>query len=177
MNITQIKHVFITILCVTLTASAVEYKTLKQGETIVTDPNSLIEITAYGSSTLGTLDMQLVDNTPISLSIKSYIAITSGSGSSVSTGVATDSKLGSIVTGVKAITATNTWITVKITPAEATSPTQPSNVAVIPNDANGQYQVILESSVDMVTWNAVNPGNFGGSTPSRFFRTRIVKLP
>ena len=51
--------------------------------------------------------------------------------------------------------------------------TVPSNVAVIPNDANGRFEVMLESSVDLVTWNAANPGTFGGDTRRRFFRTRI----
>ena len=50
-----------------------------------------------------------------------------------------------------------------------------SQVAVIPNDPNGQFEVILESSVDLVTWNVANPGTFGGDTPRRFFRTRIVR--
>ena len=56
-----------------------------------------------------------------------------------------------------------------------TSPSAPSNVAVIPNDPNGQFEVILESSVDLVTWTPINPGTFGGDTPRRFFRTRIVR--
>ena len=50
-----------------------------------------------------------------------------------------------------------------------------SQVAVIPNDPNGQFEVILESSVDLVTWNVAKPGTFGGDTPRRFFRTRIVR--
>ena len=54
-------------------------------------------------------------------------------------------------------------------------PNVSSQVAVIPNDANGQFEVILESSVDLVTWNVANPGTFGGDTPRRFFRTRIVR--
>lgn len=58
-------------------------------------------------------------------------------------------------------------------PANAT----PANAVVIPEDASGQYQVILESSTDLITWTAANPGNYGGSTEKRFFRTRIVKLP
>ena len=57
----------------------------------------------------------------------------------------------------------------------ATNPSTPSNVAVIPNDANEQFEVILESSVDLVTWTPTNPGTFGGDTPRRFFRTRIVR--
>lgn len=51
----------------------------------------------------------------------------------------------------------------------------PTNAAVIPEDANGQFQVILESSTDTITWSPAMPGSYGGSTQKRFFRTRIVK--
>jgi hypothetical protein len=51
----------------------------------------------------------------------------------------------------------------------------PSNAAVIPADANGTFTVILESSTDLITWTAANPGDYSGNTEKRFFRTRIVK--
>ena len=51
----------------------------------------------------------------------------------------------------------------------------PSNAAVIPVDANGTFTVILESSTDLITWTAANPGDYSGNTTKRFFRTRIVK--
>jgi hypothetical protein len=51
----------------------------------------------------------------------------------------------------------------------------PSNAAVIPEDANGTFTVILESSTDLITWTAANPGDYSGNTVKRFFRTRIVK--
>jgi hypothetical protein len=57
----------------------------------------------------------------------------------------------------------------------ASPSTTPSNAAVIPEDANGQYQVLLESSTDMVTWTPANPGTYSGNVQKRFFRTRIVK--
>lgn len=57
----------------------------------------------------------------------------------------------------------------------ATPSTTPSNAAVIPEDAIGQYQVLLESSTDMVTWTPANPGTYSGNVEKRFFRTRIVK--
>jgi hypothetical protein len=51
----------------------------------------------------------------------------------------------------------------------------PSNAAVIPEDASGTFSVILESSTDLITWTAANPGDYAGNTVKRFFRTRIVK--
>ena len=65
--------------------------------------------------------------------------------------------------------------TFKITKSESDLGVVASNVAVIPNDANGQFEVVLESSVDLVTWTPANPGTFGGDTPRRFFRTRILR--
>ncbi len=50
-----------------------------------------------------------------------------------------------------------------------------SGSVVIPQDPAGSYQVILESSADLITWTPVAPGTFSGSTAQRFFRTRIVK--
>ena len=65
--------------------------------------------------------------------------------------------------------------TFSITRANAIPTVTPANAVVIPNDANGNYQVILESSTDMITWTAANPGTYSGSTQKRFFRTRVVK--
>ncbi len=50
----------------------------------------------------------------------------------------------------------------------------PSNAVVIPADAAGGVQIILESSTDMVTWTAATPGTYGSSTQKRFFRVRAV---
>lgn len=63
-----------------------------------------------------------------------------------------------------------------ITRANSAANVLPANAVVIPEDAGGQYQVILESSTDLLNWAVANPGTYGGSTPKRFFRTRIVKL-
>jgi hypothetical protein len=65
-------------------------------------------------------------------------------------------------------------ITVEVTRPASPSVT-PSNAAVIPVDANGTFTVILESSTDLITWTAANPGDYSGNTVKRFFRTRIVK--
>jgi hypothetical protein len=65
-------------------------------------------------------------------------------------------------------------ITLEVTRPASPSVT-PSNAAVIPVDANGTFTVILESSTDLITWTAANPGDYSGNTVKRFFRTRIVK--
>lgn len=70
---------------------------------------------------------------------------------------------------------TKTAVTFGITRANAVPLVTPANAVVIPNDAAGTFQVILESSTDMITWTAANPGTYSGTTQQRFFRTRIVK--
>jgi hypothetical protein len=50
----------------------------------------------------------------------------------------------------------------------------PSNSVVIPTDATGDVEIILESSVDLVSWTAATAGTYGSSTEKRFFRVRAV---
>ena len=47
--------------------------------------------------------------------------------------------------------------------------------ASIPQEAGAKFDVILESSSDLVNWLAVNPGEYTGTETNRFFRTRIVR--
>jgi hypothetical protein len=49
--------------------------------------------------------------------------------------------------------------------------------ASIPQEAGTTWDVILESSSDLVNWTLANPGEYTGTGPKRFFRTRIVKKP
>ena len=50
-----------------------------------------------------------------------------------------------------------------------------SSAAAIPQEPGTTWQVILESSSDLVNWTAVNPGDYSADTPQRYFRTRMVK--
>jgi hypothetical protein len=49
--------------------------------------------------------------------------------------------------------------------------------ASIPQEGGTSWDVILESSSDLVNWTPANPGEYSGTEPKRFFRTRIVKKP
>ncbi len=53
------------------------------------------------------------------------------------------------------------------------SPATSSSV-VIPEDASGPVNILVESSTDLVTWVAANPGSYGATTTRRFFRVRAV---
>jgi hypothetical protein len=51
----------------------------------------------------------------------------------------------------------------------------PANVIVIPDDGNGDHEVFLESSPDLVTWTNTLPGTFNSRGANRFFRVRVRK--
>jgi hypothetical protein len=51
----------------------------------------------------------------------------------------------------------------------------PSCSVVIPNDAGGPVNVILESSTDLINWTAANPGTYGTTSSNRFFRVRAQR--
>jgi hypothetical protein len=51
----------------------------------------------------------------------------------------------------------------------------PTSSVVIPANASGPVSIVLESSVDMVTWTLAQPGSYGASTEKRFFRIRAVQ--
>src|SRR5688572_19752089 len=141
MNTQRIRHIVVALsFAISLSASAAQYKMLSaafdsSNAIAITNPTDVVEVTAFGRMSSGNLSLKFSSNETTTLRLDD------------------DSQKGTIVSGVKSITANGTWVVLKITPAESTTPAQPSNVAVIPSDANGQYQVILESSVDMVTWN------------------------
>jgi len=158
----------------TASAIATEYFTLAvpagttenpQAKTQPIDPSDVIQIVGAGGGTTSNIFVivRMSDGTEVFLPRK-------------------DRSLNNepIITGVESISISSRdnisrYVTWKVISTGAANAPTPSNVAVIPNDAEGDFEVVLESSVDLVTWTAANPGTFGGDTPRRFFRTRIVR--
>jgi hypothetical protein len=67
---------------------------------------------------------------------------------------------------------------VTLTITTPSNPTMiPANCVVIPTDATGPVQILLESSPDLVNWTGALPGTYGASSTSRFFRVRAVATP
>jgi hypothetical protein len=58
-------------------------------------------------------------------------------------------------------------------PANTGPSASPSSV-VIPSDANGDVEVRLEQSEDLVNWTDAAPGTYSASADKRFFRVRII---
>jgi len=65
-------------------------------------------------------------------------------------------------------------VTFRLKDNTSTTETVPTSAVVIPSDATGPVNIILESSSDLVTWTQANPGTYGSSTSKRFFRVRAV---
>lgn len=61
----------------------------------------------------------------------------------------------------------------EILPLQA--PVQPSTAVVIPSDATGPVEIVLESSPDLISWFAAQPGMYGATATNRFFRVRAVR--
>ena len=61
-----------------------------------------------------------------------------------------------------------------VTPSTNSLPITPVNSVVIPSDATGNVEIILESSSDMVNWIPSQAGTYGGTYSNRFFRVRAL---
>ena len=79
---------------------------------------------------------------------------------------------------IRGSSSANTIVTYRIIDSVAVgSPTTnyiPASAVVIPADSTGSVRIILESSVDLITWTEAEPGTYGSSTSKRFFRVRAV---
>jgi hypothetical protein len=59
--------------------------------------------------------------------------------------------------------------------ASSVSSLIPSSSIVVPSNAIGDVDVLLEQSNDMITWTQCLPGTYNASTQKRFFRVRAVE--
>ena len=66
-------------------------------------------------------------------------------------------------------------MTLKITPANEIGATPAGAVLVLPENSTGDYDVVIESSDDLVNWDTVITQVVDGTTSPNFFRARIIK--
>lgn len=71
--------------------------------------------------------------------------------------------------------APNTSVTLKITPPNEIGITPPGAVLVLPQNSTGNYDVIIESSGDLVNWTTLTTHSVNVATAQNFFRARIIK--
>jgi hypothetical protein len=92
---------------------------------------------------------------------------------------------GYLVSGEMATGATNVFLSPSgggigivtltvLTPSTNSVSVTPVNSVVIPSDATGPVQIVLESSSDLVNWTSSLPGTYGSTYSNRFFRVRAI---
>ena len=81
---------------------------------------------------------------------------------------------GHILTSLVGISARGV-VTIKITRANELNAVQPTSVLVIPENATGNYDIVVETSDDTATWTPFHSQTVLANDPKRFFRTRIVR--
>ena len=54
-------------------------------------------------------------------------------------------------------------------------PFTPAGAVLVPADSSGPVRVIMESSTNLVQWNAALPGTYGTTSQSQYFRVRAER--
>ncbi len=179
------KHALSLILaaCLTLPISALEYVTLSNSQkTLNVASSSRVEVVGF-TNWLGSnsADMLMLEFTLASGDVVTGPLIAARADSSAIFPVTV---IGQKFTNVAQLRVyryneqadlENGAVTLKITPAAEIDSAGPKTVLVIPEGSTGDYDVLIESSGDMVTWTPMHSQTVSGSGPQHFFRTRIIK--
>jgi hypothetical protein len=145
-----------------MSASAVEFKTLvaRPNQTVALDvlPTDIVTIVAK-SNNQGGISLKLPDDYTFGVS---------------------DLPGEQTFTGIKQIQVISAngslyYASFKIVPKEEATAVGPTSVLVLPENAQGNYDLMVESSSDMVTWTTFYSQSVQSNTTSRMFRVRIVK--
>ena len=150
-------------LALAASAGAVEYVTLRPGQSRALQPTDLVEFTI--ARTLNNFAAQ----------VTVVFADDSSDVFQVAPGTATYVIRFSL-TGIKNVSVQEQGLlTLKITPASEITAVGPTNVLVIPENSEGNFNIIMESSGDMVTWNPFFSQMVDSESAANCFRVRIVK--
>ena len=148
--------------------SAVEYSYLTPADTISLNDGDVLEVLGGDHEQDGDdLTLTLPDGTVVHIG-RFYLGLRAGGNSTMGMGNRTFVGPCTITTNIK-------YVSYKLTRAsELAQSSTPVNTVVIPTDANGNVEIILESSTDLVNWTAASPGEYSSATQNRFFRVRAV---
>jgi len=95
------------------------------------------------------------------------------------TSISMENGIGNIITGVTSIhvstSAAGFYVLFEITSPNGFNAVQPTSVLVIPENATGNYDIVVETSDDTATWTPFHSQTVLATDPKRFFRTRIVR--
>ena len=144
-------------------AGAVEFITLFPNETKDLDPTSLIEITARNNNSASS----------------GHFTIFKGESAYQEINVIdSQDRALLIATGITRVATSNvTVVTLKITPASEVNAIGPTTVLVLPENSSGNYDIVLDSSNDLVNWTTFHSQTVTAPAADNFYRARIVKTP
>ncbi len=166
MNLPKVPSLIISALALlTFHASAVEYVTLRGSTQVVNlDPKDIVEIVSvpvwsYASPpNFAQLEVAYID---VKFDGSDAFQLL-------------ETARGHILTSLVGISAQGV-VTIKITRANELNAVQPTSVLVIPENATGNYDIVVETSDDTATWTPFHSQTVLATDPKRFFRTRIVR--
>jgi len=150
-------------------ASAVEYAFLNSTKpSIKLDPTDIVEIVGHSNTTKegsinfegwGSIQLGQIHSDRSNVGFSTYWPIS-----------------GTIITGATEakISPNAGAVTLKITKASEINKVGPTSVLVLPENARGNYDLIVESSSDSVTWTPFHSQAVQSDTVKRLFRVRIV---
>ena len=157
------------------TVQAVEYASLtptNSSKTVAaTDLVEIVGCSNIRSSGALPLTLTFSDGTEVNVNLGGYRR------DGVNSGTAFATTLGQKYTGLTTIRskASTDVITLKITSASEINAVTPSSVLVLPENSTGDFDVIIESSSDLVSWLPFFSQTVNSQTARRFFRTRVVR--
>ena len=171
------KRIFAVILAAlsVSTVQAVEYVSLtptNSSKTVAaTDLVEIVGCSNIRSSGVLPLTLTFSDGTEVNVALGGYRR------DGVNSGTAFATTLGQKYTGLTTIRskASTDVITLKITSASEINAVTPSSVLVLPENSTGDFDVIIESSSDLVSWLPFFSQTVNSQTARRFFRTRVVR--
>jgi hypothetical protein len=83
---------------------------------------------------------------------------------------------GNTYTGITRVEITGPGLmTIKITRAAEINAVGPTSMLIIPENATGNYDIVVESSEDLNRWSPFHSQTVSSFSADRFFRARIVK--
>jgi len=154
-------------------ASAVEYVKVTSGKPVITNPNDLIELVGF------TRGLDIENNTP-KIDFEGwgpYYLASIQRRYERNVGyhyMSTPVPIGDKFVGVTKVSIFHAAATLKITKASEINKVGPTSVLVLPENATGNYDLIVESSSDSVTWTPFHSQAVQSDTAKRLFRVRIV---
>ena len=159
---------FLTLLSLVFSsaAGAVEYKTyLWEGgkeQRINLNPTDIVEIVGHG----------LNDSTAKPI----YLTFSNGRQFEMLLGVLNHDRTRHKYTGLTEMRFNQAinFLTLKITNASEINKAGPTTVLVLPENATGNYNLVVESSTDSINWTPFHSETVTADTAERLFRVRIV---